>query len=312
MNIAFVFPGQGSQSIGMLRELAAGHPEIEQTFAEASQALGMDMWQLAQQGPEVTMGMTENTQPLMLTAGYAVWRAWQANEGAPATVMAGHSLGEYTALTCAGVMSFADAVSLVRDRGRFMQQAVPPGTGAMAAIIGLEDDQVRQACEEAKQNEVVEPVNFNAPGQVAIAGHRGAVERAVEAAKGLGARRAVPLALSVPAHSSLMQPAGERLQKRLYEISMNAPQVPVIHNFNVEIYSDPEEIKKVLIQQIAAPVRWVESIQKMEQSGTTHFIECGPNAVLSGTIKRIAKHASLNVSIEKPDKFDAALSACAP
>lgn len=311
MTTAFVFPGQGSQSIGMLKDLAARHPQIQRTFAKASAALDMDVWQLVQEGPERALGMTENTQPVMLTAGYAVWQAWRAAGGTLPASMAGHSLGEYTALVSAGALRFEEAVCLVRDRGRYMQEAVPPGSGGMAAILGLDEDQVRQACQQAAGEEVVEPVNFNAPGQVAIAGHRTAVERAVEAAKTLGARRAIPLALSVPAHSSLMRPAAERLEKRLNEVSIQTPQVPVIHNFHVQAEVAPDQIRRRLIEQLDAPVRWVETIELMARQGICRFVECGPNAVLSGLIKRINKDAELTISLDNPERFDLALQACA-
>lgn len=310
MTTAFLFPGQGSQSLGMLQELAARHPEIQKTFAAASQALDMDMWQLVQEGPEQTLGMTENTQPVMLTAGYAVWQAWRAAGGPLPAIMAGHSLGEYTALVCAQALQFEEAVRLVRDRGRYMQEAVPSGTGGMAAILGLDETQIRQACEQAAGGEVVEPVNFNAPGQVAIAGHRTAVDRAVDAAKALGARKAIPLALSVPAHSSLMRPAARRLAQRLNEISVKTPQVPVVHNFHVQTESSPDSIRTRLVQQLDAPVRWVETIQSMAQQGMRRFVECGPGAVLSGLNKRIVKEAELVLSLDKPERFDQALAAC--
>jgi len=311
MESAFVFPGQGSQSIGMLADLATLHPEIELTFAEASEALGYEMWRLVQNGPDSELGLTERTQPIMLTAGFAVWRAWRAAGGPLPRFMAGHSVGEYSALTAAGALSFTDAVRLVRDRGRYMQEAVPLGIGGMAAIIGLSDDDVRAACQEAAQGEVVEPVNFNAPGQVAIAGHRTAVDRAVERAREKGARRAIPLALSVPAHSSLMAPAAQRLAERLAEITIRSPEVPVIHNYHVQIESDPGKIRHALSKQIDAPVRWVESINKMTSAGIDQFVECGPGVVLTGLIKRIADKTTMVTSLDQPARFDKALAAFA-
>lgn len=287
MKIAFVFPGQGSQSVGMLRELADAHSEVRQTFADASAALGYDLWSIVANGPEERLDMTEVTQPAMLCAGVAVWRVWCAVGGAPATVMAGHSLGEYTALVCAGALDFTDAVTLVADRARYMQEAVPPGQGSIAAVLGLSDDQVRAVCAEAAQGEVVEPVNFNSPAQVAIAGHASAVARAIEGAKAAGAKRAVPLALSVPAHSSLMAPAAARLAERLQAVEFRAPRIPVVHNATADSTATPDAIREVLVRQTASPVRWVESIQKMATGGTRVFVECGPGRVLTGLIKRI-------------------------
>lgn len=287
MKVAFVFPGQGSQSVGMLSELAGSYPEVRQTFEEASGALGYDLWSVVANGPKERLDMTEVTQPAMLCAGVAVWRVWCAIGGSPAASMAGHSLGEYTALVCAQVIDFGEAVPLVADRARYMQEAVPAGQGSIAAVLGLSDDQIRAICAEAAQGEVVEPVNFNSPSQVAIAGNAGAVARAIERATAAGAKRAIPLALSVPAHSSLMAPAAARLAERLQQVVLRVPRIPVVHNATADSASSPEEIRELLSRQIASPVRWVETIQKMAAAGAETFVECGPGKVLTGLNKRI-------------------------
>jgi [acyl-carrier-protein] S-malonyltransferase len=287
MKVAFVFPGQGSQSVGMLSELAGSYPEVRQTFDEASVALGYDLWAIVVDGPQDRLDMTEVTQPAMLCAGVAVWRAWQAGGGLAAAAMAGHSLGEYTALVCAGALDFGDAMPLVADRARFMQEAVPAGQGSIAAVLGLTDDQIQQVCADAAQGEVVEPVNFNSPAQVAIAGHATAVARAIQKAKAVGAKRAVPLPLSVPAHSSLMGPAAKRLARRLTDVPLRMPQVPVVHNATADVSGTVDQIREALARQIAAPVRWVETIQKMAADGAEAFVECGPGKVLTGLNKRI-------------------------
>jgi [acyl-carrier-protein] S-malonyltransferase len=287
-SIAFVFPGQGSQSVGMLRELADANRQVRQTYDDASAALGYDLWSVVAAGPEERLSMTEVTQPAMLCAGVAVWRVWRSGGGPAAVAMAGHSLGEYTALVCAGALNFADAVPLVADRARYMQEAVPAGEGSIAAILGLSDEQIRAVCAEAAQGEVVEPVNFNSPSQVVIAGAAGAVARAIERAKAAGAKRAVPLALSVPAHSSLMAPAAKRLAERLESVSLRAPEVPVVHNATADVASSPDEIRDLMVRQIASPVRWVETIQAMAARGARAFVECGPGKVLTGLNKRIA------------------------
>ena len=286
MKLALVFPGQGSQSVGMMQGFA-DTPVVRETFEEASTALGQDLWKLVAEGPADDLNATVNTQPVMLTAAYAMYRAWQ-QAGAPApVVVAGHSLGEYTALVAAGVIAFAEAVPLVRFRAQAMQEAVPMGTGAMAAILGLDDDAVRAACAESSQGEVVEAVNFNAPSQVVIAGHKGAVERAAAAAKTRGAKRAVMLPVSAPFHSSLLKPAAERLSLRMQEIEFNSPQITVINNVDVAAVSDPASIKDALSRQACNPVRWVETIRAFAAQGVTHVVECGPGKVLAGMTKRI-------------------------
>jgi [acyl-carrier-protein] S-malonyltransferase len=290
MSLAFVFPGQGSQSVGMLNALADAYPQVKKTFAEASAELGYDLWALASGGPEEKLNQTEITQPVMLAAGVAVWRVWQAEHGPQPLVTAGHSLGEYTALTCAGALDFKDAVQLVADRGRFMQAAVPAGQGGMAAIVGLEDEQVRALCAQAAQGEVLSPVNFNSPGQVVIAGTAVAVARAVEQAKGAGAKLAKLLPVSVPSHCALMHPAAERMRERLQQVKIEPPRIPVLHNAHVRSENDPEAIRAALVQQIESPVRWVETVQKMAADGVDKLVECGPGKVLAGLNKRIAKN----------------------
>ncbi len=284
---AIVFPGQGSQSVGMLAALAEQHDRVRATFAEASQALGEDLWKLAQEGPEGRLGQTDITQPAMLAAGVAVWRVWQEEQGARPAFLAGHSLGEYTALVCSGALAFADAVPLVAERGRYMQEAVPPGEGAMAAILGLEDDTVRDVCDQSARGDVVEAVNFNAPGQVVIAGSRGAVERAVDAAKAAGARRAVPLPVSVPSHCALMRPAAEKLERRLSEVDIQAPAITVLHNVDVSAAGAPEEIRSRLVAQVHNPVRWADTVRHMAGAGVDALVECGPGKVLAGLARRI-------------------------
>lgn len=284
--LAFVFPGQGSQAVGMLNGFA-GNAAVEQTVAEASDALQMDLGKLIAEGPKDQLDLTTNTQPVMLTAAIAFYRAWISAGGAVPAVVAGHSLGEYSALVAAGVIPFEDAVPLVRFRAQAMQEAVPVGQGGMAAILGLSDDDVRAACSEAAQGEVVEAVNFNAPAQVVIAGHKGAVERACEAARAKGAKRALPLPVSAPFHSSLLKPASDRLMAYMQELSFNAPQIPLINNVDVAMVDDVAAIKDALVRQAASPVRWVETIRKMRAMGVTHVVECGPGKVLAGLVKRI-------------------------
>jgi len=287
MSFAFVFPGQGSQSVGMMAAYGDA-AVVRATFDEASAALGDDLWSMVADGPAETLTQTVNTQPVMLTAAIAVWRLWLAQGGRQPALLAGHSLGEYSALVAAGVIDFKDAVPLVRLRAAAMQQAVPVGTGAMAAILGLENAGIAAACAEAAQGEVVEPVNFNATGQTVIAGHKAAVERAMEACKARGAKMAKALPVSAPFHSSLIRPAADKLAVRLAELSLNAPQIPVINNVDVAIESDPARIKDALIRQAYNPVRWVETIQKMASMGVSTVAECGPGKVLAGLTKRCA------------------------
>lgn len=298
---AFIFPGQGSQTVGMLSDFA-DEPVFSHTFNEASGALGYDLWDLVTNGPAEKLNSTEITQPALLAAGVALWRYWEQRGGFRPHYLAGHSLGEYTALTCAGVFSLGDAVRLVAKRGEFMQAAVPQGTGAMAAILGLEDEQVREACAVAAQGGVVEAVNLNAPGQVVIAGDVKAVERAIEACKEAGARRAMPLPVSVPSHCALMRPAAEQLAEALAEVKMFQPEVPVINNVDVTTTADVGEIRDALIRQLYSPVRWVETVQKLHQEGVAYVYECGPNKVLAGLIKRIEKSIAV-LAMEKKDEI---------
>jgi [acyl-carrier-protein] S-malonyltransferase len=298
MTLAFVFPGQGSQSVGMLAELAAQYPVVKDTFAEASAVLKLDLWQIVSDGPEETLNQTHITQPAMLTAGVATWRVWQARGGARPQIMAGHSLGEYSALVCAGVLDFSAAVELVALRGQYMQAAVPAGQGAMAAILGLDDAQVVAACQQAAQGEVVSAVNFNSPGQVVIAGQAAAVQRAMEACKAAGAKRALPLPVSVPSHCALMKPAAEQLAQRLQGVTLRKPQIPVINNVDVAMPADADVIRAALVRQLYNPVRWVETVQRMAGDGVTKLIECGPGKVLVGLNKRIAKDMATQALVD--------------
>ncbi|AMP04042.1 ACP S-malonyltransferase [Collimonas pratensis] len=283
---AFVFPGQGSQAVGMLNGFA-DNPVVKDTVAEASEALQFDLGKLIAEGPKEELDLTTNTQPVMLTAAVACYRAWLAAGGKAPALVAGHSLGEYSALVAAGVIAFKDAVPLVRFRAQAMQQAVPVGQGGMAVILGLADDDVRAVCLAAAQGEVVEAVNFNAPAQVVIAGHKGAIERACVIAKEKGAKRALPLPVSAPFHSSLLKPASDRLREYMQDLVFAAPQIALINNVDVAIVSDPQAIKDALVRQAASPVRWVETVQKIAAEGVTHVIECGPGKVLAGLTKRI-------------------------
>lgn len=283
---AFVFPGQGSQAIGMLNGFSA-HPIVQETVAEASDALNFDLGKLIAEGPKEDLDLTVNTQPAMLTAAVACYRAWLQAGGAKPALVAGHSLGEYSALVASGALAFKDAVPLVRFRAQVMQEAVPFGVGGMAAILGLTDEEVRLACEESAQGEIVEPVNFNAPAQVVIAGHKAAVERACEAAKARGAKRALVLSVSAPFHSSLLKPASDRLREYLEQVPFAQLQIPLINNVDVQIVNDSAAIKDALVRQAASPVRWVEIIRKMAEQNVTHVVECGPGKVLTGLVKRI-------------------------
>ena len=289
MTFAMIFPGQGSQSIGMLSNLADLFPQIKTTYQEASDVLGYDLWSLVKDGPEEELNKTHITQPAMLAGGVAVWRVWQDEGGPMPVAMAGHSLGEYSALVSAGSMSLSDAALLVADRGRFMQEAVPVGVGAMAAILGLDDNAVISVCEQAAESEVVTAVNFNSPGQVVIAGNTAAVDRAVDLAKEAGAKRALVLPVSVPSHCSLMNPAAEKLKERLAGININSPTIPVYNNVDVQAESDPDAIRDALKRQLFSPVRWVDTINAFAKQNVQRIVECGPGKVLVGLNKRINK-----------------------
>lgn len=290
MTHAFIFPGQGSQTVGMLADLAQIYPIVRHTFEEASDVLGYDLWQLTQAGPKETLDQTDKTQPALLASSIALWRVWQNGGGTPPQIMAGHSFGEYSALVCAGAVEFAEAIQLAQDRGRFMQTAVPAGVGAMAAILGLTGEQVDAVCAAVAQDQVVSAVNFNTPTQVVIAGHKAAVERAMEQAKTTGARKTVLLPVSVPAHCALMQPAAQNMAKRLARVPFKNPTIPVIHNVDVSTKETPEAIRTALSQQLYSPVRWVETIQQMAAKGMVTLFECGPGKVLSGLTKQINRH----------------------
>ena len=312
MTFALVFPGQGSQSIGMLAGLAATEPAVKETFAEASQVLGYDLWQLCQAGPEDQLNATERTQPAMLAAGVAVWRVWRAHGGLAPAQMAGHSLGEFTALVCAGAIDFQEALDVVRFRGQAMQAAVPLGQGAMAAILGLEDADIEAACAEARDGEVVEAVNYNAPGQVVIAGNAAAVARAIEMAKARGAKRAIPLAVSVPSHSALMLPAAERLRQRLASVAITPPVNVDVFNVDLERHATAEGIRNALVRQIHSPVRWSTVIQRMVAGGARTIIECGPGKVLTALNRRIERNKEIRMlAIEDAASLNEALGAAA-
>jgi [acyl-carrier-protein] S-malonyltransferase len=307
MMIAFVFPGQGSQSVGMMQSFG-DLPGLRETFAQASKLLGQDLWKLVAEGPAEELNLTANTQPVMLVAGVALYRAWQAREGSAPAFMAGHSLGEYTALVASGALDFADAVPLARFRARAMQEAVPAGVGAMAAIVGLDDDVVRAVCAEASgPDEVAEAANFNSPAQVVIAGNKTAVERGMEIAKARGAKRAVLLPMSVPSHCSLMRPAAERMRQELGSPSFRRGTVPVLHNADAKSAESADAIKDALVRQLVQPVRWVETVRKMVSSGVTHIVECGPGKVLAGLNKRIAPDTQI-LSFSDGAAFGQALS----
>jgi len=286
MKLAMVFPGQGSQAVGMLKGYA-GLPDVDAVRAQAAAALGADFLKLLDEGPADQLNLTVNTQPAMVTAAIVAYRAWIASGGPAPAIVAGHSLGEYSALVAAGALQFEAALPLVRFRAQAMQEAVPAGTGAMAAILGLDDDATRAACAEAAQDEIVEAVNFNGPGQVVIAGHKAAVARASEACKARGAKRAMPLPVSAPFHSSLLKPAGEKLAGYLQNVTLLSPGIQLVNNVDVRIESDPERIKNALVRQASSPVRWAESIRAMAAQGVTHIVECGPGKVLAGLVKRI-------------------------
>ena len=306
--LAFVFPGQGSQKVGMLANAAASYTEVAQTFAQASDVLGYDLWDLVQTGPQEALNLTEKTQPLLLTASVALWRAWCANGGVKPSLLAGHSLGEFSALVCSDVISFESAVDLVRQRGQFMQSAVPVGVGAMAAIIGLDDASIIAICEKLSGNEVVQAVNFNSPGQVVIAGHAEAVTQAMAACKEAGAKRALPLPVSAPFHTSLMQPAGDQLAEVLAGIEFSVPQIPIVHNVNALPESDPERIRQLMVEQIYSPVQWTSCIEYMVAQGAETTVECGPGKVLSGLSRRIHKPLAVH-ALEEPEAIATALDA---
>ena len=306
--LAIVFPGQGSQAVGMLSELYQQHDVVKHTFAEASAALGYDLWALVANGPEADLNETQRTQPALLTASVAVWRLWQQQGGATPAYFAGHSLGEYSALVCAGVLNLADAVKLVEKRGNYMQQAVPAGVGAMFAIIGLDDAAIVKACADAAQGEVVSPVNYNSPGQVVIAGHKAAVERAGELCKAAGAKRALPLPVSVPSHCALMRPAAEQLVTDLAALHFNNAVIPVVNNVDVAIAPDAAAIKDALVRQLYSPVQWTQTIEWLAAQGVTQVLELGAGKVLSGLIKRIDKNLSC-ASVGDIASLQAALAA---
>ncbi|MFL9881587.1 ACP S-malonyltransferase [Paraburkholderia agricolaris] len=305
MKFAFVFPGQGSQSVGMLNAFA-DHAIVRETVQEASDALNQDLGKLIAEGPAEDLNLTTNTQPVMLTAAYAIYRAWQQAGGPKPAIVAGHSLGEYTALVAAGAIAFRDAVPLVRFRAQAMQTAVPVGVGGMAAILGLDDDTVRAVCAEASIAGIVEAVNFNAPAQVVIAGHKAAVEKACEVAKAKGAKRALPLPVSAPFHSSLLKPASDQLREYLAGVDVQVPSIPVLNNVDVAVVNEPAKIKDALVRQAAGPVRWVESVQAMAAQGVTHVIECGPGKVLAGLTKRIDGNL-VGASVFDPASFEETL-----
>jgi [acyl-carrier-protein] S-malonyltransferase len=308
MAAAFVFPGQGSQSVGMLSDLAAQDPVVRRTFDEASAVLGFDLWQLVVEGPAESLALTEITQPVMLVAGVATWRLWCARGGERPAWVAGHSLGEFTALVAAEVLDYPAAVALVRFRGEVMRDAVPGGRGGMAAVLGLTDAEVEAACAEAAQGEIVEAVNYNGPGQVVVAGHRSALERLVDIAKARGAKRALPLPISVPCHSSLMRPAAERLRERLQSIELAAPRIRFLSSVDASEYTEPAAIGELLYRQLASPVRWVATVEELARRGVDRFIECGPGKVLNGLNRRIAKGPGIScLALEDMPSLDQAL-----
>ncbi|NUR24224.1 ACP S-malonyltransferase [Frateuria sp.] len=306
-SLAFVFPGQGSQSIGMLSDLAAAHADVQATFAEASQGAGIDLWQLSQHGPEDQLNRTEHTQPALLAASVAVWRVWQKLGGARPAQLSGHSLGEYSALVCAGALSLHDAAALAAERGRLMQAAVPAGTGAMAAILGGDDAQIAAVCEEVAQGQVVSPANYNSPGQLVIAGNAQAVDRALARLAELGVKKAVKLAVSVPSHCALMREAADRLGERMARIDWSAPAIPVIQNAEARSYASVEDIRGALQRQLYLPVRWTECVQALAAVGATRVFECGPGKVLTGLVKRIDKSLDAR-AIGAPAEIEAALA----
>jgi len=304
--LAFVFPGQGSQSVGMLAELASAHPMVRATFAEASEGAGVDLWVMSQDGPEGELNRTEFTQPALLAAGIAVWRAWWAMGGARPSLLAGHSLGEYSALVAAGALSLHDAAALVRERGRLMQDAVPAGVGAMAAVLGANDELIAEICEQVAHDEIVAPANYNSPGQTVIAGHAAAVDRALAKLAENGVRKAIKLPVSVPSHTALMRGAAERLAERMANITWHVPTIPVVQNADVCSFDEAESIRGALARQLHLPVQWTGCVQELRDRGIAHVLECGPGKVLTGLIRRIDKTLDAR-ALGTPAEFDAAL-----
>jgi [acyl-carrier-protein] S-malonyltransferase len=307
-SLAIVFPGQGSQSVGMLAELAAAHPEVKATFDEASEGAGVDLWDISQNGPEEKLNSTENTQPALLAASVAVWRVYLEQGGALPAYLSGHSLGEYSALVAAGAISLKDAAGLVAERGRLMQAAVPAGVGAMAAILGGDDAQIAQVCEEVAQGQIVAPANFNSPGQLVIAGHAEAVDRALARLAELGVKKAVKLAVSVPSHSMLMREAADKLGEKMAAIAWQAPSIPVVQNADAKVHASLDDIRGALQRQLYLPVRWTECVQVLATHGITQALECGPGKVLAGLIKRIDKSIEAR-AIGTPAELDAVIQA---
>lgn len=307
-SLAFVFPGQGSQSVGMLADLAAAHAVVRATFDEASEGAGVDLWDISQNGPEEKLGSTENTQPALLAGSIAVWRVWQGQGGVMPGYLSGHSLGEYSALVAAGAISLKDAAGLVAERGRLMQAAVPAGVGAMAAILGGDDAQIAAVCDEVAQGQIVAPANFNSPGQLVIAGHAEAVDRVIARLAELGTKKAVKLAVSVPSHSMLMRDAADRLGEKMAAIAWSMPSIPVVQNADAAVHTSVEDIRGALMRQLYLPVRWTGCVQALAASGVTQALECGPGKVLAGLIKRIDKSVDAR-PLGSPADLDAALAA---
>lgn len=305
--LAFVFPGQGSQSVGMSTAIAEKYPVVKAVYAEASEVLGYDLWRLVHEGPESELNITSKTQPALLAAGVAIWKIWQEREGQAPALMAGHSLGEYSALVCSGVLEFRDAIALVADRGAYMQAAVPEGTGSMAAILGLSDEKIVEVCEQAAQGQVVSAANFNSAGQTVIAGHKEAVERAVELATAAGAKRSVMLSVSVPSHCDLMKEAAAKFAVRMEPVHLSSANIPVIHNVDISTRTEPSAIKQALTEQLYQPVRWVETIEYMSKQGITKIVECGPGKILCGLIRRIDRQIE-TCPVYDPESLDKALS----
>lgn len=305
--LAFVFPGQGSQSVGMSTAMAEKYPAVKDTYAEASDVLGYDLWQLVHSGPESELNITSKTQPAILAASIAIWKVWQEKDGQVPALIAGHSLGEYSALVCSGVLDFRDAIALVADRGAYMQAAVPEGTGSMAAILGLDDQKVIDVCAQAAQNQIVSAANFNSAGQIVIAGHKEAVERAVELATAAGAKRSVMLSVSVPSHCGLMKEAAAKFAARMEPVHLSSATIPVIHNVDISTRTEPSAIKQALTEQLYQPVRWVETIEYMSKQGITKIVECGPGKILCGLIRRIDRQIE-TCPVYDPESLDKALS----